>query len=546
MTKFSLTVPHVCGETLEFEAKPARLLFLVGANGTGKSTLLHHLQVQHIDHARRVTAHRQVWFSSDSLDITPMGRQQTEKHTTNVDRQAQSRWKDELAAQRAQAVIFDLVDSENVEARRVYAAARSGDQDVAMALAATPSPLERLNLALQLGNLDLQVSIEAGTRLAASRSESEKYSAAELSDGERNAILIAANVLTAPPETLLLIDEPERHLHRSIVSPLLNCLLEFREDCAFIVSTHDVQLPIDAAFSSALLMRSYRHQPTPAWNADYLADCSDLDDEIGRAVLGARKQLLFIEGAASSLDTQLYSLLFPSVSVHSSGGSSEVQRKVKGARATEAFHWLEVFGLVDRDCMTDAECLELQEAGIFAIEHYSIESLYYHPAAFKAVMRRCAALQEIDIPGATEAYRSAILQSASEHAKRLAARRAEKRARDRLLSNAPNWKSLLKGELEISVTVEDLLQAEHAAIAQLISDSDVGGLMARYPLRETPALAHIAAALGFSSRNAYESAVRKAIADGDPIRTALTALLQPLANAVSPTPQPEPAAAPAP
>ena len=43
------------------------------------------------------------------------------------------------------------------------------------------------------------------------------YGAAELSDGERNALLISAEILTAKDGTLLIIDEPERHLHRSII-----------------------------------------------------------------------------------------------------------------------------------------------------------------------------------------------------------------------------------------------------------------------------------------------------------------------------------------
>ena len=43
---------------------------------------------------------------------------------------------------------------------------------------------------------------------------------AELSDGERNALLIGSDVLTTEPNSLIILDEPERHLHRSIISPL--------------------------------------------------------------------------------------------------------------------------------------------------------------------------------------------------------------------------------------------------------------------------------------------------------------------------------------
>ena len=61
--------------------------------------------------------------------------------------------------------------------------------------------------------------------------------------GKEPKDIIAAEVLTAKPDTLVLLDEPERHLHRSIISPLLNSLISKRRDCSFIVSTHLVTEP---------------------------------------------------------------------------------------------------------------------------------------------------------------------------------------------------------------------------------------------------------------------------------------------------------------
>ena len=55
-------------------------------------------------------------------------------------------------------------------------------------------------------------------------------------------VIIAGHVITAEPETVFLIDEPEKHLHRSISQPFLLALFELRKDCAFIISTHDIDL----------------------------------------------------------------------------------------------------------------------------------------------------------------------------------------------------------------------------------------------------------------------------------------------------------------
>ena len=121
----------------------------------------------------------------------------------------------------------------------------------------------------------LKLNVEERQKIVARRTNSSDapYSIAELSDGERSALLIIAAVLTAKPNTLLLIDEPERHLHRSIISPLLTQLFGQRRDCAFIVSTHEVMLPVDNPGASTLLLRNCTYENTKAksWMADILA-----------------------------------------------------------------------------------------------------------------------------------------------------------------------------------------------------------------------------------------------------------------------------------
>lgn len=141
----------------------------------------------------------------------------------------------------------------------------------------------------------------------ASRNGSKPYSISELSDGERNAILIAANVLTVSTGTLLLVDEPERHLHRSIVSPLLSTLLKERSDCAFIVSTHEPLLPVDNLGSKVLLSRAcvYGDHGVESYDIDLLENTDGIDDDLKITILGERRKIVFVEGAEHSLDKPL-------------------------------------------------------------------------------------------------------------------------------------------------------------------------------------------------------------------------------------------------
>lgn len=64
-----------------------------------------------------------------------------------------------------------------------------------------------------------------------------KYSATEMSDGERSVLYLAAQVLCVPKDKTLIIDEPEIHLHRSIMSRLWKSLEKHRPDCFYIYYT---------------------------------------------------------------------------------------------------------------------------------------------------------------------------------------------------------------------------------------------------------------------------------------------------------------------
>jgi energy-coupling factor transporter ATP-binding protein EcfA2 len=170
----------------------------------------------------------------------------------------------------------------------------------------------------------------------------EPYSTAQLSDGERNALPIAADVLTAPAGTLLLIDEPERHLHRSISSPLLMLLFARRPDCGFVISTHDIELALDHRRAATVLVRGCKFEDGVAvrWDADLLAPEADIGEDLKRAVLGARRKLIFVEGTGASLDKSLYNILFPEASVVAAQSCRNVEQAVAGLTGAAGVNWV--------------------------------------------------------------------------------------------------------------------------------------------------------------------------------------------------------------
>ena len=205
---FDLRIPTENGD-LEHCVKTGEILFVLGANGSGKSTLITRLFNSHVTSAKRISAHRQTWFTSNTLNLTPHGRENLENNIKSQDQDETARWRQDYAEERASAAIYDLIDSDNMLARSIADLVR--DKKIQAAQERSRSTLTKFRMqtnSLRCSNLPIAISVEKQQKIVAVRNGSPAYSVAELSDGERNAFLIASSVLTAEPDTLLLIDEP--------------------------------------------------------------------------------------------------------------------------------------------------------------------------------------------------------------------------------------------------------------------------------------------------------------------------------------------------
>jgi ABC-type lipoprotein export system ATPase subunit len=514
---FMLNVPLTAGgEPLSTTIASSGIMFVLGANGTGKSNLMHHFFVSHRNNAKRISAHRQTWFSSNSINISPEQRRQTVTNMNNNDVQPSARWQDPYHDQRPTIAIYDLLDAQNVRARAITDAVDADDFDLAKTLRKKDAPIKVINELLRISNLPVQISIRENEQVVATRTGSAPYSVAQLSDGERNALLIAADVLTTKPDTLILLDEPERHLHRSIISPLLTELFARRSDCAFIVSTHDVMLALDSPAARTLLIRgcTYQGDHVGAWDADLVPPGAEIDEDLKRDILGNRRKMLFVEGNESSLDKPLYTLIFPDVSVIPKASSRDVETTVKGLRGSADLHWLQAFGLVDNDRRTLEDINALRAVGVYALSVYSVEAVYYHPEVQKRVAMRASALTGANPENLILEAQAAALRAIRQHSQRLAERAAEKILRAEVFDAMPKREQVVAGEpIQINLDIPGAVTSELADLNRLADAGDTTSLIARYPVRETQALAWIVDALGFQSREQYEAAVMKLLLD---------------------------------
>jgi len=512
---FDLTFPSQNPGISPLGLRSGEILFVLGANGTGKSALMFHFAQKNRKREKRVKkilAHRQMWMKSNKLDMNPSDKADNENFILRRDMEPESRHQDDWASKRVSLTISDLIGFENNLARDTRKILKSGDMEAALRVARSESPIDIINGLFLQSNIPIKVTIAEDDCIMASKDGGPFYSAAELSDGERNALMIAADVLTAPPDTLLLIDEPERHLHRSVISPLLGQLIKKRLDCGFVVATHDLDLPLEVPDARALILRSchFNGDGAQSWEADELPPDMPFEDNIlKRDLLGARRKILFVEGTEGSLDKPLYNLIFPMASVIPRGSRRDVERSVTGSQTVERFNWLRAFGIVYGDRFPPEQIREKREMGIYALPFYSLEALYFHPKIIELIAEQRA---EYLNHHAQEIFRKALnsgIREIARYMERISCEMARRIAHDSIMEQLPDDEQISKGMpikfIYNAPNVQDEIKTRLDAIVQ---SGDWEAILKICPILESGAGAEISKALGLR-REDYRKAVRQ-------------------------------------
>lgn len=199
-----------------------------------------------------------------------------------------------------------------------------------------------------------------------------KYSATQMSDGERAVLYLAAQVLCIPKNKTVIIDEPEIHLHRSIMNRLWKALEQNRPDCLFVYITHDTQFAAAHSHADKIWIKEYDGQN---WKLEKLTG-NDLPEELVLDILGSRKNVLFVEGERNSYDTQLYTELYPDYLIIPCGSCTQVIARTKAFRNNPSLHDCEVYGIIDRDFRSEYEIEKYKDDHIFTINVAEVENLF--------------------------------------------------------------------------------------------------------------------------------------------------------------------------
>lgn len=234
----------------------------------------------------------------------------------------------------------------------------------------------------------------------------------------------------------------------------------------------------------------------------------------------------------SSLDFPLYTALFPDISVIPKGSCEEVQKAVLGLKGSSDIHDVEAFGLIDRDDRTDTNVERLVEKGIFALEVYSAEALYYCSDAIAAVADEQAGIRGEDRFKLIESAKKEAIEVLKDHAEEMAAKRCKRKIQELTLSKIPNWKSIKDNSAQpFCISIDTQLYSEELTrFNKFVDEENLDQLIARYSVRQSCALETIARSLVCKNKMDYEKIVINLIRRDDELAKKLKKRIGPLSS----------------
>lgn len=199
------------------------------------------------------------------------------------------------------------------------------------------------------------------------------YSASEMSDGERVVFYLIGECLAAPEDGIIIIDEPELHLHKSIQSRLWDKIEEERKDCLFVYLTHDLDFASSRVGTEKICLKNY---DGGNFNWFRVSENDSIPEDIYLEILGSRDPILFVEGEIGSYDEELYSLIYQDFTIKPMGSCTKVIESTKSFNEMNNLHNLKCYGIIDRDYREQDHIDSYEEKNIFFPKVAEVENLF--------------------------------------------------------------------------------------------------------------------------------------------------------------------------
>jgi len=203
-----------------------------------------------------------------------------------------------------------------------------------------------------------------------------QFNAIYLSLGEKMVLALLCQIISAPPGVIV-VDEPELHLHSNFARKLWDCLQLERADCRFVFATHDLPFAISRKGTIGLVLSPSDVKVLPLGDGvpDHI-----VEDIVGAATASVcAKRIIFCEGEAGrSIDETILRYWFstPSDVVLPVGGCSDVTLCLEAFKKSGLVLGCEAIAVVDRDVWPESYFDHVSSCGGIVLPFHEMENLF--------------------------------------------------------------------------------------------------------------------------------------------------------------------------
>ena len=376
-------IPGADGD-MRFPVSGGSTTTFCGANGSGKTRLAVHIEQKLGLAAHRISAHRAMSLNTRVPKISERealsGLRTGDTHSRKLQHRQGNRW----GGQEATGLLNDY----DYLVQALFAEQAKTALESHRRLRAGPAETAELTKFEKLSEIwdrllpDRRLHVSSDDITVRTPDNAVTYTASDMSDGERSVFYLVGQTLVAGEDSVLVIDEPELHLHPSIMTLLWDELGAARPDCAFVFITHSLEFAA-ARPGATYVVREY--QPGPVWTIDPVPNDTGFSEEFITLILGTRRPVLFVEGTASSLDKSIYDACYPDHLVLPLASCEAVIHAVASMRTNAALTRVTCHGIVDGDHRSADEIAYLHGRGVVVLPVAELENLFLLPEISRAI-----------------------------------------------------------------------------------------------------------------------------------------------------------------
>ena len=363
-----------------FISKVDSTTVIIGANGAGKSSLINELRKNSIDEMYVLPAQKLLYFVSNIHNRNNIEQENyiLDLKKTNIKYDTINLYPSNIE-ENFSNTFTNLITLLVKDVMVVATYKLRGQNDSSLSLW---QKLEKIwnkikpEISFEIDPIKIIVNVEKNH---------SKYSINGLSDGERCILFYIGNVLLAPENSYIIVDEPETFLNAAVYNELWDLLISERPDCQFIFASHNMDFVQSRTNATYIWCKKFE----APYDLDYqvLEETQEMPLSLLTEVSGTKKPILFCEGTKTSIDYQIYSKLFSEFCfVKPVQGHKQVIQHTKAYNNLQYLHGNTAYGIIDNDWMDESSIQENKEEGIFVLPFNEVEMILVDEAVVKSCL----------------------------------------------------------------------------------------------------------------------------------------------------------------